>query len=349
MATKKTAARKTAKKEAKKEAAKPAVKPAAKAKSSPKASAKPAAKAAPAAKSPAKSGKSAKSAVPDAKKTPATRKKKTAARKAPPADDEDEEEGAGNGVKPVVEDEDDEDIDIKDIELTEEDVEEIAEIALTDEDIPELETVDVEDADEDEEKKDKLGVRKPAGKKPKIITITNPAARKTLRLAPGVMISGAKPAAPACNCGGHGDNKDFRKLNKKEAAHIKDKLIEMREAILEGMRKELADARQRSSSAPADIIDQAADAYDDDVSFEIAAANDEELEQIEAALERLSEGTYGLCEMCNAPISPTRLRILPFATRCVSCRGDYEKSRQRRDSGGWNFFGETSYDDDSEE
>lgn len=346
MATKKTAAKKTAKKETKKEAAKPA----AKAKPAVKAPVKSAAKA-PA--KPTKPAKSAKAAAPGAKKTPATRKKKTAARKSPPAADEDEEEGDGTVVTPPASgDEDDEDIDIKDIVLTEEDVEDIAEIALTDEDIPELEAVDVEDADidEDEEKKDKVGgVRKPTGKKPKIITITNPAARKSLRLAPGVMISGSKPPAPACNCGGHGDNKDFRKLNKKEAGQIKEKLIEMREAILEGMRKELADARQRSSSAPADIIDQAADAYDDDVSFEIAAANDEELEQIEAALERLSEGTYGLCEMCNAPISPTRLRILPFATRCVSCRGDYEKSKQRRDSAGWNFFGEASYDDDSEE
>jgi DnaK suppressor protein len=43
------------------------------------------------------------------------------------------------------------------------------------------------------------------------------------------------------------------------------------------------------------------------------------LAQIETALERLVAGTYGRCAACGAPITPSRLAALPYATRCVTC------------------------------
>ena len=41
------------------------------------------------------------------------------------------------------------------------------------------------------------------------------------------------------------------------------------------------------------------------------------LEQVELALAKLDEGTYGLCDVCDARISPDRLTLRPHATRCV--------------------------------
>jgi hypothetical protein len=43
------------------------------------------------------------------------------------------------------------------------------------------------------------------------------------------------------------------------------------------------------------------------------------LEQIEAALVAIDDGTYGLCCQCREPISAIRLRALPHATTCGSC------------------------------
>ncbi len=202
----------------------------------------------------------------------------------------------------------------------------------------------------DKAKKTAKKTRVKAPKKKSVAAALAPAPeiKRGLKLAPGVLLTGIKKTENHAQQAG-GESTEYRKLTKKEAQQIKEKLIEMREDILEGVRKELADSKSRASSAPADIIDQAADAYDDDVSFEIAAASDEELEQIEAALERLEEGSYGQCESCSATISPTRLKILPFATRCVSCRGDYEKTKRRRDSGLRNFFGEGELDEETVE
>jgi len=44
-----------------------------------------------------------------------------------------------------------------------------------------------------------------------------------------------------------------------------------------------------------------------------------ELDEVEAALRRLDEGTYGRCEACGGPVPPEHLRSWPTARRCPSC------------------------------
>jgi RNA polymerase-binding transcription factor len=43
------------------------------------------------------------------------------------------------------------------------------------------------------------------------------------------------------------------------------------------------------------------------------------LQDVERALGKLDEGTYGVCDACGGPIDPDRLEAIPWATRCVSC------------------------------
>jgi RNA polymerase-binding protein DksA len=51
-----------------------------------------------------------------------------------------------------------------------------------------------------------------------------------------------------------------------------------------------------------------------------------ELQALDAALARLGEGTYGICEDCGDYIPLERLRVNPGATRCVRCQSVYEKT-----------------------
>jgi DnaK suppressor protein len=48
------------------------------------------------------------------------------------------------------------------------------------------------------------------------------------------------------------------------------------------------------------------------------------LQRAGQALHLTRMGTYGICEDCDSPISPARLRALPFARRCVACQEQYE-------------------------
>jgi RNA polymerase-binding transcription factor DksA len=49
----------------------------------------------------------------------------------------------------------------------------------------------------------------------------------------------------------------------------------------------------------------------------LAATLQETLTAVDAALNRMDKGTYGLCERCQAPIAPARLEAMPSATRCI--------------------------------
>lgn len=52
----------------------------------------------------------------------------------------------------------------------------------------------------------------------------------------------------------------------------------------------------------------------------LSAIELEQIAEIDAALLRIDDGTYGICVDCAEPITPGRLEILPYATRCVSCQ-----------------------------
>lgn len=72
--------------------------------------------------------------------------------------------------------------------------------------------------------------------------------------------------------------------------------------------------------------------------------------QLDEALRRLDDGTYGICEDCETPISPARLRAMPFARRCIKCQEQaelFEQIIQREDredaAPGSGSFGETKF------
>jgi DnaK suppressor protein len=49
------------------------------------------------------------------------------------------------------------------------------------------------------------------------------------------------------------------------------------------------------------------------------------LEQVEYALRKFDQGTYGICESCGAPIDRARLKALPYALYCMKCQTDRER------------------------
>jgi DnaK suppressor protein len=57
----------------------------------------------------------------------------------------------------------------------------------------------------------------------------------------------------------------------------------------------------------------------------LASMLDSRLAEIERALSRLSDGSYGRCEKCSQAIPPRRLEALPFATLCVPCQSAADK------------------------
>ena len=77
--------------------------------------------------------------------------------------------------------------------------------------------------------------------------------------------------------------------------------------------------RELRKSLPADFEEQATELENQEALEVIERTEIGEIRQIEAALQRISEGTYGTCIKCGGAIDPRRLRALPTAATCISC------------------------------
>lgn len=99
------------------------------------------------------------------------------------------------------------------------------------------------------------------------------------------------------------------------------------QAIADGLRQRLDDLKARVEGMDsalrqplsADFEEQAADLEGQDAIGGIEQAALAEIRQIEEALRRISEGSYGVCANCGEDIAPKRLEALPTATRCIKC------------------------------
>lgn len=73
--------------------------------------------------------------------------------------------------------------------------------------------------------------------------------------------------------------------------------------------------------ADRDLSDQAIELEDDEVLEGIGRASLREVRLLEAALDRIANGTYGICESCGAQIATARLDVVPYAVLCRDCAG----------------------------
>jgi DnaK suppressor protein len=69
--------------------------------------------------------------------------------------------------------------------------------------------------------------------------------------------------------------------------------------------------------------------HDDEVVAAVVDTRARQLEEIERALADIDAGRYGICRDCGEEIAKARLKILPFATRCVVCQGRSEEGLGR--------------------
>lgn len=78
-----------------------------------------------------------------------------------------------------------------------------------------------------------------------------------------------------------------------------------------------------------DEVDGAQRSVERDITLATRSRLRERAQQLAGALERLRDGSYGLCEECGMPIAPARLAALPEVTTCVACQRRREESAMR--------------------
>src|SRR5438105_7617887 len=92
--------------------------------------------------------------------------------------------------------------------------------------------------------------------------------------------------------------------------------------VLAGELEDLRNSKARDSIG--DSADAAFDSGNEEVASQLAELEARELNQIERAIARMKQGTYGLCEVCQTKIPVARLNALPYSTTCVKCQREME-------------------------
>ena len=103
-------------------------------------------------------------------------------------------------------------------------------------------------------------------------------------------------------------------------------LVRRRDALRNALAGDLTLLQELRSESPGDLGDAAVDSAQDEISSQLAEVEARELGSIENALERMKDGTYGTCEYCSGKIPLARLQALPYATMCIGCQREEEKS-----------------------
>jgi len=111
------------------------------------------------------------------------------------------------------------------------------------------------------------------------------------------------------------DTSEFRKLLEEE----RGRLLQASGRLEADTGENMADATGEVTASGIDnhLADNASETYDRELEEGLDEGVRQTLRQIDAALARIDEGTYGLCEIDNQPIPEERLRAIPWAARCI--------------------------------
>jgi DnaK suppressor protein len=112
-------------------------------------------------------------------------------------------------------------------------------------------------------------------------------------------------------------------------AEVKDRLLGRKKLlwleVKEQLKSSIGDGYQEMLATARDEEDQATVSLMAETSLTLLGPKRLELEAIEEALQRLENGSYGLCEVCGQPIEPRRLEIMPETPLCRGCMTQREK------------------------
>lgn len=173
-------------------------------------------------------------------------------------------------------------------------------------------------------------------KKPKVKRLEMPASTPLLK--PGMkwkpLIASGPKAPPSTGIPGVTAPVEYKidpkaRLPKKELDRYRDILLHKR-AELVGDISNMEDGALRQSagslsSLPQHMADQGSDAFEQSLSLDLAQVDRVLLKEIDAALSRIEQGTYGVCERTGKRISPERLAELPWARYSIEAAREMER------------------------
>jgi DnaK suppressor protein len=109
---------------------------------------------------------------------------------------------------------------------------------------------------------------------------------------------------------------------------LKEMLLKKREDLVLEISRRSKASTESAAQDIGDILDSVSEERTRELDLILTDREKRKLAQIDDALDRIEENTYGLCEECGVKIPKARLKVLPFAIFCVECQEKNEREEK---------------------
>lgn len=109
-----------------------------------------------------------------------------------------------------------------------------------------------------------------------------------------------------------------------------ERLIEMRSFLRRGNQSQLRAANEQNLNFSEHMADAGTNSYEMDLALSRVSSGQDTLFEIDAALDRIQDGTYGVCESTGNPIDPKRLEAIPWTRFAAEVERELEKKGEIR-------------------
>ena len=114
-------------------------------------------------------------------------------------------------------------------------------------------------------------------------------------------------------------------IDKKRQDVYKKRLLGKQEELRGMVSRTELDGRSADDDPTQDPADKAASSYNKEFLFSQSNSDRSTLADVQDALDRMNEGTYGECVLCGEEMSPKRLEAVPWARHCIPCQEKQEE------------------------
>ncbi len=113
-------------------------------------------------------------------------------------------------------------------------------------------------------------------------------------------------------------------MKTKEVEEFRTILTKERNSVIQKANRTLSEESTLDLAEMPDEIDQASAEYNQSFVFRLRDREKYYLSKIDKALQKIKEGTFGVCEECEEPINLKRLQVRPVTTLCIRCKEEQE-------------------------
>ena len=117
-------------------------------------------------------------------------------------------------------------------------------------------------------------------------------------------------------------------MNKTQLKKFKTLLEQKRDDIIRRAQQTLSEDMTLDANELPDEMDLASTEYLQSFTFRLRGREKTFLRKIQKALEKIEDGSFGLCEECEQPISLKRLEARPEAPLCIKCKEEQEREEK---------------------